>query len=113
MGIKTKVKAKTEEPEAKEEKTDVAVETKAKAKKTVVARETEANAKKIDVAKETETKEKTVAVSTPSWGRLSESTLRRKTVKQLTGYLADKGVEFTDESGKTLRKDSLVGLVLS
>lgn len=80
-------------------------------------------------------------VKSSDWARLSESTLKRKTVKELVGYLADKvrdlivlfrenkrqlcltqglfettiyqGVECKDENGKMLRKDSLVGLVLS
>lgn len=83
-GGKTKGRARTKTK---------AIRTKVKAK-TSVGKETTAGAKR-------------------SWDKLSESTLKRKTVKQLTEYLAEKGVRCIDESGKTLKKDSLVSLVLS
>lgn len=44
---------------------------------------------------------------------LSQSTLKRKTIKQLTGYLSGKGVEVNGEDGKPLKKENLVELVLS
>ncbi|CAB9515960.1 expressed unknown protein [Seminavis robusta] len=56
---------------------------------------------------------KTNGAAEPDWTSFAQSTLKRKTVKELTSYLETKGVEVTDENGKTLKKDSLVGLVLS
>lgn len=49
----------------------------------------------------------------PDWSKLSESTLKRKTVKELTEYLTQKGISVTDSSGKTMKKLDLVQLVLS
>ena len=58
-------------------------------------------------------KAKTVApkVDTDNWSTLSDSTLTRKTVKQLTEYLGTKGVATTGEDGKALKKAQLVEAV--
>ena len=60
------------------------------------------------------TEEREVVVSTtPDWSSLSESTLKRKTVKDLAAYLETKGVDIMDtKTGKILKKDNLVELVL-
>jgi len=46
------------------------------------------------------------------WSHLSVSTLKRKTIKDLTSYLAVKGKVTEGPDGKALRKDALVELVL-
>lgn len=64
---------------------------------------------------ETKTNKRNIVVEGTSldWGSLTQSTLKRKTVKELVGYLNDKGVACTDGKGKRLKKDLLVALVLS
>lgn len=47
------------------------------------------------------------------WASLAESTLKRKTVAQLTEYLTGKGVTATDSSGKSLKKAKLLEAVKS
>lgn len=47
------------------------------------------------------------------WASLAESTLKRKTVAQLTEYLTRKGVSATDSSGKSLKKAELLEAVKS
>lgn len=47
------------------------------------------------------------------WASLSQSTLKRKTVAQLSEYLVERGVAVTDDSGKKLRKADLVSAVRS
>jgi hypothetical protein len=49
----------------------------------------------------------------PDWGNLSESTLKRKTVKELIDYLEMKGVAVADTAGKKINKETLVNLVIS
>jgi len=46
--------------------------------------------------------------SSNPWSILSDSTLKRKTVKDLTAYLTERGAKATDESGKPLKKAILV-----
>eukprot|EP00980_Cylindrotheca_fusiformis_P011913 scaffold2830_cov131-Cylindrotheca_fusiformis.AAC.34 len=48
-----------------------------------------------------------------NWSSLSQSTLTRKTVKQLTDYLSTKGVPTTGEDGKPLKKALLVEAIQS
>lgn len=48
-----------------------------------------------------------------NWATLAESTLKRKTVAQLTEYLNGKGVAATDSSGKSLKKAELLEAVKS
>jgi len=48
-----------------------------------------------------------------NWALLAESTLKRKTVAQLTEYLIDKGVTATNDSGKLLKKTELLDAVNS
>jgi len=64
--------------------------------------------KKKAAAKKTTAKKKEV-----SWSSLSESTLSRKTIKQLSEYLTQMGVSTTGDDGKTLKKASLVEAVQS
>lgn len=45
------------------------------------------------------------------WASLAESTLKRKTVAQLSEYLTGKGVTVTDGSGKSLKKAELLAAV--
>jgi hypothetical protein len=47
------------------------------------------------------------------WSSLSESTLKRKTVKELTAYLSERGIETTNELGKPKSKQDLVKAVLT
>lgn len=47
------------------------------------------------------------------WSQMSPSTLKRKTVKELTAYLEAKGATTTDAKGKYLKKDVLVQSILS
>lgn len=47
------------------------------------------------------------------WASLSESTLKRKTVKQLTEYLEERKIKVTDESGKIFKKADLVTVLQS
>lgn len=47
------------------------------------------------------------------WASLSDSTLKRKTIADLSEYLADRGVKVTDDSGKKLKKVELVAAVQS
>jgi len=55
--------------------------------------------------------------TTPShnnpWIQLTDSSLKRKTVAQLTEYLVERDAEVKDENGKILRKDKLVAAVRS
>jgi hypothetical protein len=62
---------------------------------------------------ETKKRAPTSVSAGPDWGNLSESTLKRKTVKELVDYLEMKGVEVPDTEGKKLNKDTLVNLVIS
>mmetsp|Transcript_2722 Transcript_2722/g.3579 ORF Transcript_2722/g.3579 Transcript_2722/m.3579 type:complete len:807 (+) Transcript_2722:178-2598(+) len=45
------------------------------------------------------------------WKKLAMSTLSRKTVKELSAYLEERGVPVTNDSGKTLLKKELVSAV--
>jgi len=47
------------------------------------------------------------------WATLADSTLKRKTVAQLTGYLTEKGVMVTSSDGKALKKADLLSAVKS
>jgi len=47
------------------------------------------------------------------WNELTDSSLKRKTVAQLTEYLMDRGAKVTDENGKTLKKAYLISAVKS
>lgn len=81
-------KRKAEEKSTKKAKTAKKAETSAKRKESSEAK-AGGNAKRNTKVKEP-TSKKPAAVTTRSWNKLSESTLRRKTVKQLTEYLAEK-----------------------
>ncbi|CAB9501749.1 expressed unknown protein [Seminavis robusta] len=59
------------------------------------------------------TSNKTKEATKLDWARLAPSTLKRKTVKELTGYLEKKGIQVKDENGKTFKKDTLVHLILN
>merc|ERR1712194_826764 len=48
-----------------------------------------------------------------NWALLAESTLKRKTVAQLTEYLTEKGAPATSDSGKLLKKAELLEAVKS
>eukprot|EP00581_Thalassiosira_minuscula_P006550 CAMPEP_0183742500 /NCGR_PEP_ID=MMETSP0737-20130205/64729_1 /TAXON_ID=385413 /ORGANISM="Thalassiosira miniscula, Strain CCMP1093" /LENGTH=555 /DNA_ID=CAMNT_0025978087 /DNA_START=90 /DNA_END=1757 /DNA_ORIENTATION=- len=54
-----------------------------------------------------------VVATADDWALLAESTLKRKTVAQLTEYLTGKGVTATDSSGKSLKKAELLEAVKS
>jgi len=74
------------------------------------------NAKKTVVPKKTAevtTKIETGQDAVNPWASLSESTLKRKTVIQLTEYLGEREVKFTDDSGKILKKAELVTVLRS
>lgn len=45
------------------------------------------------------------------WNALSDSTLKRKTVAQLTSYLSERQITVTDETGKAFKKAVLVEAV--
>jgi hypothetical protein len=47
------------------------------------------------------------------WSSLSESTLKRKTVKELTAYLSERGIESSNDQGKPKSKQDLVKAVLT
>jgi hypothetical protein len=47
------------------------------------------------------------------WSSLSESTLKRKTVKELAAYLSERGIESTNDQGKPKSKQDLVKAVLT
>jgi len=47
------------------------------------------------------------------WSSLSDSTLKRKTIAQLSEYLTERGAQVVDENGKSLTKASLVENVRS
>merc|ERR1712071_505564 len=51
------------------------------------------------------------SAATTEWSNLSPSALRKKTVKELTEFLSEKGIATTDESGKTLLKKQLLEAV--
>lgn len=53
------------------------------------------------------------ASAADDWSSLAESTLKRKTVAQLSEYLTRKGVPATDDSGKSLKKAELLSAVKS
>jgi hypothetical protein len=104
--IKKQVEQKPEEKKAETKKTEA---------KKVETKKTEAEKSEM---KKTETKKKEAADSVVSggsenWNSLSESTLKRKTVKELTSYLEEKGLTTTGGDGKTLKKADLVAVVLS
>lgn len=48
-----------------------------------------------------------------NWALLADSTLKRKTVAQLTEYLTEKGVPATRDSGELLKKAELLEAVKS
>jgi len=54
-----------------------------------------------------------INTSVDNWALLAESTLKRKTVAQLTEYLTRKGVPTTSDSGKLLKKAELLEAVKS
>eukprot|EP00579_Thalassiosira_antarctica_P001485 CAMPEP_0201869562 /NCGR_PEP_ID=MMETSP0902-20130614/3030_1 /ASSEMBLY_ACC=CAM_ASM_000551 /TAXON_ID=420261 /ORGANISM="Thalassiosira antarctica, Strain CCMP982" /LENGTH=657 /DNA_ID=CAMNT_0048395089 /DNA_START=34 /DNA_END=2007 /DNA_ORIENTATION=- len=98
----------------------------AQAKAEVAKKATKKTAKKAStkaktVAKSTTATEKspvvkkasTTAAPVDDWASLAESTLKRKTVAQLTEYLTGKGVLSTDGSGKSLKKAELLEAVKS
>jgi hypothetical protein len=47
------------------------------------------------------------------WSTLSQSTLKRKTVKELAAYLSERGIETTHDDGTPLKKGDLVEAVLA
>jgi hypothetical protein len=83
----------------------------------------EAKASKKTAAKKTATKKaakkatKKAATKTApksdDWSALSLSTLKRKTVKDLSEYLSQKGVEVTHGDGTPMKKEELVSAVQS
>ena len=98
--------------------------TKKKAQKKAVKKAS--TKKKAAKKKATKTISKVEVVSAPSpekvvvvkanpddWKTLADSTLKRKTIAQLTDYLTGKGVVVTDDSGKTLKKAELLDAVRS
>lgn len=73
-----------------------------------------------DVPKKSTTKSSTKKTSkaatssnTDDWATLAESTLKRKSVAQLTEYLVGRGVSVTDSAGKSLNKAELLEVVKS
>mmetsp|Transcript_1080 Transcript_1080/g.2019 ORF Transcript_1080/g.2019 Transcript_1080/m.2019 type:complete len:579 (-) Transcript_1080:95-1831(-) len=74
-------------------------------------------AAKKDTTKETEEAKKEVeAAPTTSdnpWKELSLSTLKRKTVKEISAYLIERDVQVTDEAGKPLKKAELLDKVMA
>lgn len=61
-------------------------------------------------AKRTGASKKKAAVSS-DWSTLSDSALKRKTVKDLSAYLSEKGVEVTTADGKPRKKADLISEV--
>jgi DNA primase catalytic subunit len=53
------------------------------------------------------------ASKSDDWSTLSMSTLKRKTVKDLSDYLSERGVEVTHDDGKPMKKAELVSAVQS
>merc|ERR1712194_641336 len=110
MGRKTAVKktsqskAKTGAPQKGATKTTTTVSVKKQAAKIM----SKVSAKKSVVKKASRTYS-----SIDDWALLADSTLKRKTVVQLTEYLTEKGVTATDESGKVLKKAELLEAVKS
>jgi len=109
--------------EAAQAKAEVAKKKKAATKK---AKKASTKAKSVATKKTTATKKavtkKTVTVTkrapratanVDDWASLADSTLKRKTVAQLTEYLSGKGVTATDSSGKSLKKAELLEAVKS
>jgi len=109
--------------EAAQAKAEVAKKTKAATKK---AKKASTKVKSAATKKTTTTKKaankKTVTVTkrvpratanVDNWASFAESTLKRKTVAQLTEYLSGKGVTATDSSGKSLKKAELLEAVKS
>ena len=47
------------------------------------------------------------------WSTLSQSTLKRKTIKELADYLSERGIETTHDDGTPLKKGDLVEAVLA
>eukprot|EP00522_Entomoneis_paludosa_P014811 CAMPEP_0172450816 /NCGR_PEP_ID=MMETSP1065-20121228/9039_1 /TAXON_ID=265537 /ORGANISM="Amphiprora paludosa, Strain CCMP125" /LENGTH=518 /DNA_ID=CAMNT_0013202653 /DNA_START=222 /DNA_END=1778 /DNA_ORIENTATION=- len=70
-------------------------------------------AKSKQMAKPIKNKAAVAAKGDGDWSHLSISTLKRKTVKDLTAYLESKGAHTTSPDGKILKKDALVELVLN
>jgi hypothetical protein len=74
-------------------------------------------AAKKDTTKKTEEAKKEVeAAPTTSdnpWKELSLSTLKRKTVKEISAYLIERDVQVTDEAGKPLKKAELLDKVMA
>mmetsp|Transcript_37883 Transcript_37883/g.69999 ORF Transcript_37883/g.69999 Transcript_37883/m.69999 type:complete len:547 (-) Transcript_37883:290-1930(-) len=109
--------------EAAQAKAEVAKKKKAATKK---AKKASTKAKSVATKKTTATKKavtkKTVTVTkrapratanVDDWASLADSTLKRKTVAQLTEYLSGKGVTASDSSGKSLKKAELLEAVKS
>ena len=98
---------------------DVGKRTSTMKKKTIVVKGTPSSLKSVTsdalpvALVETKGPAATSSSVAPEWGRLSDSTLKRKTVKELIDYLELKGVAVTGEDGKKLTKDTLVNLVIS
>jgi hypothetical protein len=113
--------AKVEEPKAEEPKVE---ETKVEETK---VEETKAEETKVEEPKAPATKAKpkskaksekvtsgeVVATKGEDWSSLSASALSRKTVKELTEYLSNKGVKTAGDDGKPLTKATLVATVRS
>lgn len=97
-------KAKTGAPQKGATKTTTTVSVKKQAAKIM----SKVSAKKSVVKKASRTYS-----SIDDWALLADSTLKRKTVVQLTEYLTEKGVTATDESGKVLKKAELLEAVKS
>jgi len=115
-GAKTvKAKAKGTKVAAKKKKTTKGEKVvKAKVAKVKVAKAKKAVKKSVKVAVKAAKKPAKVAVSTTKdWSDLSQSTLARKTVKELKEYLEEKGISTTGEDGKPLKKALLVEAVLA
>lgn len=89
----------------------------AKAKKTKTKKTTKKKTTRVVRRKTVATPKEAVVVSSQAenpWASLTEATLKRKTVAQLTEYLSERGVKVIDESsGKTLKKALLVESVQS
>lgn len=97
-------KAKTGAPQKGATKTTTTISVKKQATKTTT---------KVSTNKSVVKKASRTYSSIDDWALLADSTLKRKTVVQLTEYLTEKGVTATNESGNSLKKAELLEAVKS
>ena len=111
---KSKSSAATKKKKSIKKKAQKKAVKKASTKKKAAKKKATKTISKVEVVSAPSPEKVVVVKANPDdWKTLADSTLKRKTIAQLTDYLTGKGVVVTDDSGKTLKKAELLDAVRS